>query len=401
MEVKKSLKWFACQETLPFTTPSSDPRSYQFQLRRQDSQPNKRKPHRSRTKPTVPNTHPALYLETTGLSPQAWHQEVAQRDVVQGALATGKGCALQRTKPSCGASPFSPAPLLQPPSALPVARAAVSAPTTCPGQVCHLPSHSSLHACPCARVLGSPHPAGMGVGPVESGHVLMCSPRWEAGIQDAGYWLRVQSARGTDAAPCLHRGAPHLPCSSLQDVAPDAPARWSETLRHFLAAIPSPSSGASETPGARSHSSHGWMDGRTLVIDTPWLPQDRVGAQLRPRGCPNHEMAAGRISRVVAIAAVTTATSRLRSPSVGLGLCEVPVLLSGGRHSLGSAGEGADWRVIPHPELARMACGTVAPLHPLRGRTLRSPPIVSSLVVHNGRPELAAGTSGGAGYSQR
>lgn len=124
----------------------------------------------------------------------------------------------------------------------------------------HTFQSSLLSLCRCAGVSPS---CG------EPGHAFICSPRWEARIQEAGNWLR--------SSFCMEcRLSPAPPLSALYHVAPDSPARWSETLRYFLVVVASPSLGASGAPGARSPRSHRW----TLIINTPGLPHDHSGADI-------------------------------------------------------------------------------------------------------------------------
>ena len=162
-----------------------------------------------------------------------------------------EGLCLEDSKAfTWGLAPF-PSPLA--PATL---RPAVSVPTACPGQACHLPSHSSLHSCPCAGVLGSPHSAGMGVEPLGPGHMPNPGGRLGSKMLEIGSGVHMHGA-WTQAHACPG-GVPHLPRSALHCV-----SRCSRQMERnlALAASPSPPSGASETPGAWSHSSHGQTEG--------------------------------------------------------------------------------------------------------------------------------------------
>lgn len=204
MEVKL-LEWFACQETLPLATSSSVLKSNQFQLR-----PNKRKPHRSQTKFTAPKVHLALYLETTSLSPQAWHQQVVQWDVVRPKRSPGRGRWPQgRAVPGRQQSlHVGPRTFPQPPCS--------SHPPPCSLCAHRVPwaslppaftfQSSFLSLCRYAGV--SPF---CGDGRGAPGARPHAQPRWEVGIQDAGNWLWSSHARSMDPGPRLPRWRPTSP----------------------------------------------------------------------------------------------------------------------------------------------------------------------------------------------
>lgn len=171
--------------------------------------------------------------------------------------------------------------------------------------------------------------AGEGRGAVEPGHVLRGSPRWEAGIQDAGNWPRSPVCTEHRPRPRPRWGRPLRPRLAPRRGAPDAPARWSASLPRFLADIPSPASWslASELPRT---------GGRTLVINSHPAPSGPREAQDRPRGSLSWELAAGPSS------ASSLLLPRERPPLVSAlppsaqsSLCEAPTLLPRGRHSLG------------------------------------------------------------------
>lgn len=192
------------------------------------------------------------------------------------------------------------------PSPLAVAnlRPAVSVPTTCPGQACHLPSHSSLHSCPCAGVLGSPHSAGMGAEPLEPGH--MPNPGGRLGSKMLEIGSGVQSAQSMDPAPRLPRWRPKSPLLSspfcLQMLPPDGakPCSSGHPLPHHPGRLRLLEPGVTTPTDRQRDTSH----------KHSLAPSGLHGGsgQHRLRGSPNCEMAAGPVARIVAIAAMRRAT---------------------------------------------------------------------------------------------
>lgn len=372
--------WFVCQETPSLTTPSSDLRSHRFQLRRQDSQPKERKPHRSQATSTAPSTRCALYLEPRGSVSRPGRNSCysGTRSAPTGAQAGGggHGGAVPPGEQSLHEGPLT---FPRSPSALPGARAV---PTECPGQ-----------ACPCPRLpVFAPVPVqvcwGGAWGPWS---LATCSGALPVGSWDSRRW-KPAAESGVHRAP-----TPPTPAAGTSTPpslgSPSRGSRCSRQMERKPAALPSghPSlaswSLASELPRT---------GGRTLVINSRRLPQGRV--RLRT-GREALEAGSWLLARRLHRSCCRRENGHLLSPRS----LRRPVLSLLSTHAASwrkaqprVAREGADWRVLPHPEMSRAAGGTMCPT-PTPG-ACGALCLLSTVFL--GRSQ-AAGASGGAGCLQR